>query len=131
MTARRLHLPRGWQWRRAPQQDGLGGPARPSTGPDDRGGRALPEAKWQNLQEARAVRQSVSGRRPARQQDAAEVLPERNRQIASGEPPVEQFTHNEQRSVVESHGTWEIWRRPDFYRGRLDRQGAASGRQSR
>ena len=50
---------------------------------------------------------------------------DRNRQIASGERPVKQFTHNQQRSVVESHGTGELWRLSDFYRGRLDRHDAA------
>jgi protein subunit release factor A len=61
----------------------------------------------------------------ARQEDSAKVLSDRNRQIASGERPVKQFTHNQQRSVVESHGTGELWRLSDFYRGRLDRHDAA------
>jgi peptide chain release factor 1 len=87
-------------------------------------------SQWQNLQEARAVL-AQRLEEVARQADSAKVLSERNRQIASGERPVKQFTHNEQRSVVESHGTGEIWRWPDFYRGRIDRQDAARRRQSR
>jgi peptide chain release factor 1 len=81
-------------------------------------------SQWQNLQEARAVLAERLGEM-SRQQASAKVLSERNRQIASGERPVKQFTHNEQRSVVEAHGTGEIWRWSDFYRGRLDRQNAA------
>jgi peptide chain release factor 1 len=81
-------------------------------------------SQWQNLQEARAVLAERLAEM-ARQQDSAKVLSERNRQIASGERPVKQFTHNEQRAVVESHGTGEVWRRSDFYRGRLDRHDAA------
>ena len=81
-------------------------------------------SQWQNLQEARAVLAERLGEM-ARKQDSAKVLFERNRQIASGERPVKQFTHNEQRSVVESHGTGEVWRQSDFYRGRLDRRDAA------
>jgi hypothetical protein len=46
---------------------------------------------------------------------------DRNRQIASGERPVKQFTHNEQRSEVFADQTSEAWRWSDFYRGRLDR----------
>jgi peptide chain release factor 1 len=81
-------------------------------------------SQWQNLQEARAVLAERLGDM-ARQQDSAKVLSERNRQIASAERPVKQFTHNEQRSVVESHGTGEVWRWSDFYRGRIDRHEAA------
>jgi peptide chain release factor 1 len=81
-------------------------------------------SQWQNLKEARAV---LAERLEdmARQEDSAKMLSERNGQIASGERPVKQFTHNEQRAVVESHETGEVWRRSDFYRGSLDRQIAA------
>jgi peptide chain release factor 1 len=81
-------------------------------------------SQWQNLQEARAVLTERLEER-ARQKDSADVLSERNRQIASGERPVKQFTHNEQRSVVESHGTGERWRLSDFYRGRIESSDAA------
>jgi peptide chain release factor 1 len=81
-------------------------------------------SQWQNLQEARAVLTERLEER-ARQKDSANVLSERNRQIASGERPVKQFTHNEQRSVVESHGTGEVWRLSDFYRGRIESSDAA------
>jgi peptide chain release factor 1 len=81
-------------------------------------------SQWQNLQVARAAL-AERLRDMVRQEESAEVLSERNRQIASGERPVKQFTHNEQRSVVESHRTGEVWRPSDFYRGRLDRLVAA------
>jgi protein subunit release factor A len=81
-------------------------------------------SQWQNLQEAKMVlaqRLQAS----AQQADSEKVLNDRNRQIASGERPMKQFTHNEQRSVVESHQSGEVWRWSDFYRGRLDRRDAA------
>jgi peptide chain release factor 1 len=81
-------------------------------------------SQWQNLQEARAVL-AERLEKMARRKDSADVLSERNRQIASGERPVKQFTHNEQRSVVESHGTGEVWRLADFYRGRIESSDAA------
>jgi len=81
-------------------------------------------SQWQNLQEARAVL-AERLEKMARRKDSAAVLSERNRQIASGERPVKQFTHNEQRSVVESHGTGEVWRLADFYRGRIESSDAA------
>jgi peptide chain release factor 1 len=83
-------------------------------------------SQWQNLRQARgelARRLEESARR----KDSAKVLSDRNRQIASGERPVKQFTHNEQRSIVESHETGEAWRWSDFYRGRLDRDDGGSG----
>lgn len=57
----------------------------------------------------------------ARQENSAKIWKDRNRQIASGERRVKQFTHDEQRSMVESHDEGEVWRWSDFYRGRLDR----------
>jgi peptide chain release factor 1 len=65
-------------------------------------------SQWQNLQEARDVLAERLGEL-TRQHDSAKVLSERNRQIASGGRPVKQFTHNEQRAVVESHASREVW----------------------
>jgi protein subunit release factor A len=81
-------------------------------------------SQWQNLQEARAVlaqRLLDLAQREASDQMSAD----RNRQIASAERPVKQFTHNEQRSEVVAHEKDEVWRWSDFYRGRLDRRDAA------
>jgi peptide chain release factor 1 len=81
-------------------------------------------SQWQNLQEARSV--LAQRLLESAQQEASDRLSaDRNRQIASGGRPVKQFTHNEQRSVVEAHETGETWRWSDFYRGRLDRRDAA------
>jgi peptide chain release factor 1 len=81
-------------------------------------------SQWQNLQQAKMVlAQRLQDL--AKRADSAKVLNDRNRQITSGEREVKQFTHNEQRSVVESHQTGEVWRWSDFYRGRLDRGEAA------
>jgi peptide chain release factor 1 len=81
-------------------------------------------SQWQNLQEARAV--LAQRLLDAAQREAAnEVSADRNRQIASGERPMKQFTHNDQRSEVVAHETGETWRWSDFYRGRLDRHDAA------
>jgi peptide chain release factor 1 len=80
-------------------------------------------SQWQNLQQAKLVLlqrlQEI-----ARRADSTKLSTDRNRQIA-GERTVKQFTHNEQRSVVESHETDEVWRWSDFYRGRIDRRDAA------
>jgi protein subunit release factor A len=80
-------------------------------------------SQWQNLQQAKLVLlqrlQEI-----ARRADSTKLSTDRNRQIAS-ERTVKQFTHNEQRSVVESHETDEVWRWSDFYRGRIDRRDAA------
>jgi peptide chain release factor 1 len=81
-------------------------------------------SQWQNLQQAKMVLAQRLGE-AARRADSEKVLLDRNRQITSGERSVKQFTHNEQRSVVESHQTGELWRWSDFYRGRLDRRDAA------
>lgn len=81
-------------------------------------------SQWQNLQEARSVleRRLLQA---AQQEQLHTQSADRNRQITSGERPVKQFTHNEQRAVVESHETGDTWRWSDFYRGRLDRPDAA------
>ena len=81
-------------------------------------------SQWQNLQEARAdlARRLLDS---AQQKASHQMSADRNRQIASGERPVKQFTHNEQRSEVVAHETGEAWRWSDFYRGRLDRRDAA------
>jgi peptide chain release factor 1 len=80
-------------------------------------------SQWQNLQQAKLVLlqrlQEI-----ARRADSTKLSTDRNRQIAD-ERTVKQFTHNEQRSVVESHETDEVWRWSDFYRGRIDRRDAA------
>jgi peptide chain release factor 1 len=81
-------------------------------------------SQWQNLQQAKMVL-AQRLEEAARRVDSDEVLRERNHQISSGERPVKQFTHNQQRSVVESHQTGELWRWGDFYRGRIDRGEAA------
>jgi peptide chain release factor 1 len=81
-------------------------------------------SQWQNLQEARdllAQRLLDSAQRELSDQVSAD----RNRQIASGDRPVKQFTHNEQRSEVVAHESGQAWRWSDFYRGRLDRRDAA------
>jgi len=81
-------------------------------------------SQWQNLQEARAT--LAQRLLVAAQRKTSETLSaDRKRQIASGERPVKQFTHNEQRSIVVAHETGETWRWSDFYRGRLDRRDAA------
>jgi protein subunit release factor A len=81
-------------------------------------------SQWHNLQQAKMVlAQRLQD--AARQVDSDKVRSDRNRQIASGERPMKQFTHNQQRSVVESHQTGEIWRWSDFYRGRIDHGDAA------
>lgn len=81
-------------------------------------------SQWQNLQEARTIlAQRLLESAQREQLDTRSA--DRNRQIASGERPVKQFTHNEQRSLVESHETGETWRWSDFYRGRIDRRDAA------
>ena len=81
-------------------------------------------SQWQNLQEARSV---LAQRllESAQQEASGRLLADRNRQIASGERPVKQFTHNEQRSLVEAHERGESWRWADFCRGRLDRRDTA------
>jgi peptide chain release factor 1 len=80
-------------------------------------------SQWQNLRQAKLVLvqrlQEI-----ARRADSTRLSTDRNRQIAC-ERTAKQFTHNEQRSVVESHETEEVWRWSDFYRGRLDRRDAA------
>ena len=81
-------------------------------------------SQWQNLQQAKTVL-AQRLQEAARRVDSDKVLSDRNRQIASGERPLKQFTHNQQRSVVESHETGEIWRWSDFYRGRIDHGEAA------
>jgi len=81
-------------------------------------------SQWQNIQAARGVlaqRLLELAERHASEQ----VSDARNRQITSGERPMKQFTHNEQRSEVVAHETGETWRWWDFYRGRLDRRDAA------
>jgi peptide chain release factor 1 len=81
-------------------------------------------SQWQNLQQARTVlAQRLLD--SAQQEASDQVSADRNRQIASGERPVKQFTHNEQRSEVVAHETGETWRWSDFYRGRLDWRNAA------
>jgi len=77
-------------------------------------------SQWHNLQEARneLARQLLDS---AHREASSQMSVERNRQIAPGERPVKQFTHNEQRSEVVAHETSESWRWSDFYRGRLDR----------
>jgi peptide chain release factor 1 len=81
-------------------------------------------SQWQNLQEARAT--LAQRLLVAAQRKTSETLSaDRKRQIASGERPVKQFTHNEQRSIVVAHETGETWRWSEFYRGRLDRRDAA------
>jgi peptide chain release factor 1 len=81
-------------------------------------------SQWQNLQQAKMVL-AQRLEEVARRVESDKVLRDRNRQIASGERPVKQFTHNQQRSVVESHQTGEVWRWSDFYRGRIDHGEAA------
>jgi protein subunit release factor A len=81
-------------------------------------------SQWQNLRQAKVVL-AQRLQKAARRADSDKILHDRNRQIASGERPVKQFTHNEQRSVVESHQTGEVWRWSDFYRGRIGRGEAA------
>jgi peptide chain release factor 1 len=81
-------------------------------------------SQWQNLRQAKVVL-AQRLQKAARRADSDKVLNDRNRQISSGERPVKQFTHNEQRSVVESHQTGEVWRWSDFYRGRIGRGEAA------
>ena len=81
-------------------------------------------SQWQNLQQAKLVLVERL-QELARRADSTKLSIDRNRQIASGERPVKQFTHNEQRSLVESHETGEVWRWSDFYRGRLGRRDAA------
>jgi peptide chain release factor 1 len=81
-------------------------------------------SQWQNLQQAKMVL-AQRLEEAAQRVDSDKVLSDRNRQIASGERPVKQFTHNQQRSVVESHQTGEVWRWADFYRGRIDHGEAA------
>ncbi|HET9733014.1 MAG TPA: hypothetical protein VFP54_10105 [Acidimicrobiales bacterium] len=49
----------------------------------------------------------------------------RNSQIASGERPLKQFTHNEQRATVTAQELGVTRRWSDFYRGRLDLREAA------
>jgi hypothetical protein len=59
-------------------------------------------SQWQNLKET----QSALAQRllESAQLEASERLSaDRNRQIASGERPVERFTHNEKRPLVEAH----------------------------
>ncbi len=75
-------------------------------------------SQWQNLRQAKMVL-AQRLQKAARRADSDKTLNDRNRQIASAERPVKQFTHNEQRSVVESHQTGEVWRWSDFYRGRI------------
>lgn len=73
----------------------------------------------QNLQTARAE----LTRRLAEQAELERLSVEsgdRNRQIASGERPLKQFTHNQQRATVSAHELGVMWRWSDFYRGRLD-----------
>jgi peptide chain release factor 1 len=75
-------------------------------------------SQWQNLRQAKIVL-TQRLQEAARRADCDTTLNDRNRQIVSGERPVKQFTHNEQRSEVESHQTGEVWRWSDFYRGRI------------
>ncbi len=80
-------------------------------------------SQWQNLKAAKEELFRRLSERADRQEahDLAEV---RNSQIASGERPLKQFTHNEQRATVTAHEFGVIWRWTDFYRGRLDRRDA-------
>jgi len=80
-------------------------------------------SQWQNRQQARAVLEERI-RESALRTGVKRIHDDRNRQIASGERPVKQFTHNEQRATVESHQTGEVWRWSDFYRGRIERPGS-------
>jgi peptide chain release factor 1 len=81
-------------------------------------------SQWHNLQQAKLVL-AERLREAARRAESEQTGHDRNRQIASAERPVKQFTHNEQRSVVASHQTGDVWRWSDFYRGRLDLPDAA------
>jgi protein subunit release factor A len=81
-------------------------------------------SQWQNLRQAKTVL-AQRLQNAAQRADSEKVRHDRNRQITSGERSVKQFTHNEQRSVVESHQTGEVWRWSEFYRGRLDRRDVA------
>jgi peptide chain release factor 1 len=81
-------------------------------------------SQWQNLKAAKAeLVRRLSER--ADLQEAHDVGAVRNSQIASGEHPLKQFTHNEQRATVTAHEFGVIWRWTDFYRGRLERRDAA------
>lgn len=81
-------------------------------------------SQWQNLKAAKeTLLRRLSDR--ADRQESHEVAAVRNSQIASGERPLKQFTHNEQRATVTAHEYGVIWRWSDFYRGRLDRRDAA------
>ena len=81
-------------------------------------------SQWQNL---KAAKGELLGRltERAHRQRAEEVGADRNSQIASGERPLKQFTHNEQRATVTAHELGVTWRWTDFYRGQLDRLDAA------
>ncbi len=76
-------------------------------------------SQWQNLQNARAeLTRRLSDLARAERVEAQST--DRNRQIASGERPLKQYTHNEQRATVTAHELGVAWRWGDFYRGRLD-----------
>jgi peptide chain release factor 1 len=81
-------------------------------------------SQWQNLKAAKAelLRRLIERADRQRTDDVGGV---RNSQIASGERPLKQFTHNEQRATVTAHELGLAWRSSDFYRGRLDRLDAA------
>lgn len=81
-------------------------------------------SQWQNLKAAKEeLLRRLSER--ADRQEAHDLGVVRNSQIASGERPLKQFTHNEQRATVTAHEFGVTWRWTDFYRGRLDRRDAA------
>jgi peptide chain release factor 1 len=80
-------------------------------------------SQWQNL---KAAKETLSRRLSERadRQEAHDLGAVRNSQIASGERPLKQFTHNEQRATVTAQDFGVTWRWTDFYRGRLDRRDA-------
>ena len=81
-------------------------------------------SQWQNLKAAKeTLLRRLSDR--ADRQESHDVAAVRNSQIASGERPLKQFTHNEQRATVTAHELGVTRRWSDFYRGRLDRREAA------
>ena len=81
-------------------------------------------SQWQNLKAAKEELLRRLNER-AHRLEAHELGSVRNSQIASGERPLKQFTHNEQRATVTAHEFGVTWRWTDFYRGRLDRSDAA------
>jgi peptide chain release factor 1 len=76
-------------------------------------------SQWRNLQNARAEVTRRLVERAETERLTAEST-DFNQQIASGERPLKQFTHNEQRATVSAHELGVVWRWSDFYRGRLD-----------